>query len=115
MARVSEVYASPWLRADDLGGKTIKVKIARAGAEMVQQADGGKQQRIIVDFEDKKKRLILNRTQGATLASIAGDDTNHWSGVEIYLTPQPTNNGKLTVGIMPIPTAEDGPESEIPF
>ena len=114
MARVSEVYASPWLRADDLGGKTIKVKIARAGADMVPQSDGDKQPRIIVDFEGKKKRLILNRTQGASLAAIAGDDTDHWTGVELYLSPQPTNNGKLTVAIMPVPT-EDGEESEIPF
>ena len=114
MARVSEVYASPWLRADDLGGKTIKVKIARAGADMVPQSDGDKQPRIIVDFEGKKKRLILNRTQGAALANIAGDDTDHWAGAEVYLSPQPTNNGKLTIGIMPVPS-EDGAAAEAPF
>lgn len=114
MARVSEVYASPWLRAEDLGGKTIKVTVARAGADSIPQSDGSKQQRIIVDFEGKKKRLILNKTQGAALASIAGDDTDHWTGVELFLTPQPTNNGKLTIGIMPVPS-EEGPESEIPF
>ena len=114
MARVSEVYASPWLRADDLNGKTIKVKIARAGADVIPQADGSEQERIICDFIGKQKRLILNKTQGATLAGIAGDDTDDWTGVEVYLSPQPTNNGKLTVAIMPVPS-EDGPEGEIPF
>ena len=114
MARVSEVYASPWLRADDLGGKTIKVKIARAGADMVPQSDGDKQPRIIVDFEGKKKRFILNRTQGIAMAAIAGDNSNDWRGVEVFLSPQPTNNGKMTIAIMPVPS-ENEAESELPF
>jgi hypothetical protein len=109
MAKVSQVYASPWLRAEDLQGRTIKVTIGRAGVDLIPQNDGSKQERIIVDFLGKQKRLILNKTQAAALAGIAGDDTDQWSGIEVYLAPQPTNNGKLTIGLLPVPTTnEDG-------
>jgi len=109
MAKVSQVYASPWLRAVDLQGRTIKVTIARAGVDLIPQNDGSKQERIIVDFLGKQKRLILNKTQAAALAGIAGDDTEQWNGIEVYLAPQPTNNGKLTIGLLPVPTTnEDG-------
>lgn len=103
MAKVSQVYASPWLKAEDLAGKTVKVKIARAGAEVIKQADGLDKECIIVEFYGKQKRLILNKTQANALALIAGDDTQDWAGTQLYLSPQPTNNGKLTLALMPVP------------
>lgn len=113
MAKVSEIYTSPWLRAEDLGGRTIKTKIAQAGADLIPQADGTQQERIIVNFVGKSKRLILNKTQAAALVQIAGDDTDGWRGTELYLAPQPTSNGKLTIGILPVAVAEDA--EAIPF
>lgn len=114
MALVSEVYASPWLKPEDLNGKTIKARIARAGVEVIKQRDGSEETRIICDFEGKKKRFILNRTQGIAMAAIAGDNSNDWRGVEVFLSPQPTNNGKMTIAIMPVPS-ENEAESELPF
>lgn len=101
MAKVSEVYASPWLRAEDLQGRTVKVTISTATVETLPQADGSKEQKIIVAFVGAKRKLILNKTQAAALVAIAGDDTDHWRGVVVYLAPQPTNNGKLTIAILP--------------
>lgn len=101
MARVSEVYVSNWLKAEDLAGKTVKVTIAKAGADLLPQSDGSKQTRIIVDFVGKQKRLILNRTQAAALAALGGDDTDQWAGLEVYLSPSIASNNKGTITILP--------------
>lgn len=107
MARVSEVYVSNWLKAEDLAGKTVKVTIAKAGADLLPQSDGSKQTRIIVDFVGKQKRLILNRTQAAALAALGGDDTDLWTGLEVYLSPSLASNNKATITILPVPTEAD--------
>lgn len=45
MAKTSEIYASPWLKVEDLQGKTREVKIAMASIEDLPQQDGSKQAR----------------------------------------------------------------------
>ena len=81
--------------------------IAKAGADLLPQSDGSKQTRIIVDFVGKQKRLILNRTQAAALAAIGGDDTDQWTGLEVYLSPSLASNNKGTITILPVPTDAD--------
>lgn len=102
MAKVSSIYSSPWLRADDLAGRSARVTIAHAGEEAIRQADGSTQARIVVDFVGKQKRLILNATQARSLLSIGGDDTDDWRGVEVILSPVPSANGKATIAVMPV-------------
>lgn len=111
MAKVSEVYASPWLRAEDLQGRTIRATVAGATVETLPNADGSKEQKIVVVFVAAKRKLILNKTQAAALVAIAGDDTDRWPGVVVFLAPQPTNNGKTTISILPadVPDAGDNP------
>lgn len=108
MAKVSEVYASPWLRAEDLQGKTVKVTVSAAALETLPQADGSQAQKIVVSFLGAKRKLILNKTQAAALVTIAGDETAGWPGAVVYLAPQPTNNGKLTIAILPSVAESEG-------
>lgn len=115
MAKVSEAYASPWLRGDDLKGKTVKVEVAFAGLENVRQADGSEEERIVVDFVERSKRLICNRSQALSLAQIAGDDTDLWPGTWIFLAPGVANNGKTTINIMPVPKEGEDERKDIPF
>lgn len=106
MAKVSQVYASPWLRAEDLQGKTVKVTIAAAAVETLPQADGSQAEKIVVSFVGAKRKLILNKTQAAALVGIAGDETADWPSTVLYLAPQPTSNGKFTIAILPGITAD---------
>lgn len=112
MARVSEIYASPWLRAEDLQGKTVKVTIASATVERLPQQDGSTEEKIVVAFVGAKRKLILNKTQGSALAAIAGDETADWPGAVVHLAPQPTTNGKSTIVILPGVAQSEG---ENPF
>lgn len=101
MAKVSEVYASPWLRAEDLQGRTVKVTVASATLERLPQQDGSTEEKIVVAFVGAKRKLILNKTQAAALATLAGDETADWPGAVVFLAPQPTANGKSTIAILP--------------
>lgn len=112
MAKVSQVYASPWLRAEDLQGKTVKVTISTAAVETLPQADGSQAEKIVVSFLGAKRKLILNKTQASALVAIAGDETADWPGAMVYLAPQPTNNGKLSIAILPGVAESEG---ENPF
>lgn len=116
MAKVSEIgsYQSPWLRAEDLAGQSRRVRIERVTVEPIRQADGTDQQRIVVAFQAKQKRLIANKTQAMALATALGDDTNGWAGRDVYLTPAPTPQGKLTINIMPVPS-EEAQQEGLPF
>lgn len=100
MAKISSIYGSPWLRADDLQGRSLRATIARAGEDSIRQADGTYQQRVVVDFEGKAKRLILNKTQASALVAIAGDNTDDWRGVSVTLQPVPSFGGKMTIAIL---------------
>ncbi|MFN8493991.1 MAG: hypothetical protein U0350_40710 [Caldilineaceae bacterium] len=114
MAKVSEIqsYQSPWLRAEDLQGSARRVRIERASVETIKQADGSNQERVVVAFTGKAKKLICNKTQVTALAAICGDDTDQWRGREVFLSPQPTPQGKLTIAVM---AAEATQAEAVPF
>ena len=116
MAKVSEIgsYQSPWLRAEDLAGQSRRVKVERATLEDIRQADNTNQQRIVVTFVGKQKKLICNKTQAMALATALGDDTAGWLGRDVYLTPAPTPQGKLTIAVMPVPS-EEAQQEGLPF
>ena len=69
--RVSELdfYASPWLHVNDLKGRPTRVTITRWAIEEVRERDGGKVKKVALSFQGKKKRLLLNKSQGQ-----AGED-----------------------------------------
>lgn len=115
MAKTNDIYASPWLRAEDLMGKTARAKIAMATIENLPQQDGSKQAKVVLQFVGKSKKLILNKTQHTTLCQITGsDDTDDWRGVDVFLSPGVSNTGKGTINLVGVPVAE-GEDEEPPF
>lgn len=112
MANVNEIYASKWLKAEDLQNRTITVTISGAHVEDVTQASGEKEKRIVVGFVGKNKRLICNKTQALALAKIGGDDSERWTNIQVMLAPSMSSNSKPTIAILPMPSAVD---QETPF
>lgn len=82
--RISEAFPSNYLKAADLQGRQIPVKIKDVIFETIGQ---GQQQetRPIVYFEGKEKGLVLNKTNANTVAAVYGDDTDDWVGGDIIL------------------------------
>ena len=96
---VGDVYPSEWLRAADLRGRAVRVMVARVEVREFRGHRGGeKENKIVVGFAGKKKRLICNVTQARAFAVVCGSDVFlEWRGQSVVLAPGRASNGKETI------------------
>lgn len=96
MPKLSEVFTGNFLKAEDLKGKSVKVKISDVE---VKEFDDGK--KIILKFEGKDKGLVANKTNCAIIEEVTGsDDTDDWIGKSITLyTKKVEFSGRLVPAI----------------
>lgn len=82
MARVSEVYGGNWLTAEDLQGREVTATIE--SVTLHDMNDGKK--KAALHFVGKEKALLLNVTNGNTIAELLGtDEMDDWAGQRIRL------------------------------
>lgn len=82
--RIGDAFPSKYLRAEDLQGKTPLVTITDVTRERVFGED-----RLVVAFLGRQKRLLLNRTNARTIAALLGsEETDDWAGHQIRLVSQ---------------------------
>lgn len=75
--RIAEVYGGNWLTADDLVGREVTVTIE--SVTIHDMPDGKK--KAALHFIGKEKALLLNVTNGNTLAELFGtDEMDNWEG-----------------------------------
>ncbi len=97
---VSDVYPSPWLRPEDLAGAARRVVVEGVDVDKFRTPDGKKEEKVVVSFVGKQKRLICNVTQARALAEIAGsEEIDRWAGLTVVLTPARASNGKATIAV----------------
>ena len=85
--KVSEKFASNFLKAEDLQGRKVHVVIASVGFEQINGED-----HLTTYFRGKQKSLILNKTNASyLLAAAISDETDYWAGQEIVLYPAKVN------------------------
>ena len=118
--KLNEVYtgSSNFLKAADLQGRTIRVKISSVGVHEFEEEGKAKKKQLVLSFEGKEKKLGLNVTNATSIAKILGDDTDMWIGGEIKIYPTTTDFGdrkdvpciRIVEGLPPELT-----DSEIPF
>lgn len=82
MANVNNLYPSNYLKAADLQGRTAKVNIARVVTETI-----GHDEKAVLYFQGKEKGMVMNKTNGMTIAQMYGPETDDWAGGEIELYP----------------------------
>jgi|SRR5689334_8541984 len=87
MPRVSEMFPSSYLKADDLQGREVTVVIDSWESETL-----GEETRPVLYFVGKQKGLVLNKTNANMVAEIAGtDEMNDWQGLRITIYPTRTD------------------------
>jgi hypothetical protein len=90
--KAGSVFGS-YLKAGDLGGRKVAVKIA---AWEVAEFDDGK--KLVLSFAGKDKKLAVNLTNCNTIIEILGtDETDQWIGHVIVLRPDRTMFGAKMV------------------
>lgn len=98
------LHPSKWLYAADLKGKDVVLTIREVVMEPAFNQKKNKNEPVpVVYFEETKgkggeeKRLLLNKTNTATIAQLHGVETGEWKGKKICLFPTTTRRGGETV------------------
>jgi len=106
---VSELFPRQWLKAEDLSGRAVTVKILAVDVEELRQPNGERKAAAVLRFARTDKRLILNKTQCGALAAICGSERlADWQGHSVQLTPATAPNGKPTIAILAAPGQDEG-------
>jgi len=105
-----DFYSSPWLSVSDLGGRPARVTISEWKIEEVRQRDASKVRKVALSFAGKRKRLILNMTQGKAAEAAWGEALEGWIGKQCILQPGRAENGKDTILLVPL-VAQSAPDA----
>jgi len=115
---MSKAFPSKWLKAADIKGSEVPVKI-----RCVEMGDVGSddepEQKPCLFFIGKDKGMVLNKTNTARLVETYGDESDNWNGAECILYVEKVSfKGGLVDAIrlrVPVPApAEDG-DDNVPF
>ncbi|RVJ23442.1 hypothetical protein [Sinorhizobium medicae] len=106
MPSIFDLYPRRYLSSEDLKGQRYTLTIDRVVVEDVGDDGGDKP---VLYFRGAKKGMVLNLTNGDTLATAYGADYTQWPGkpVEVYFDPDVTYKGRRTGGIrVDVPASE---------
>lgn len=109
------LYDSAYLYAHDLLERDVVVTIKEVRAARVKDSEGKEQKKPIVFFKEShdQRGLVLNKTNGKTIAAIYGNKTEAWIGRRVTLFPTTTAAFGQTVDCIRIrpqkPDAKKGP------
>lgn len=80
MPNVNEAFPSKYLKAADLQGRQVTVKMDRAEFEII-----GNDRKLILYFIGKEKGVVLNKTNANAISKLYGDNTEDWHDQPIVL------------------------------
>jgi hypothetical protein len=89
--KISEKYASKYLKAEHLQGRTVRVQITHVEEDVEMGEE--KEKKDVVHFKGRWRPLVLNVTNAKSLAEILGDDSADWVGGNVVLYPVETQTG----------------------
>jgi len=85
--KLGEAFPSNFMKADDLQGRDILVTIKDVKMEELGQGHD-KEQKLVLSFRGKSKKLVCNKTNAKTIAKLFGDETDDWIGKTIIIGPR---------------------------
>lgn len=84
--KVSQLFPSKFVKAADLGGRPVTLTIAKLVVEELGHG-AEKERKPVLYFAKATKGLVLNRTNGMTIAGLYGDESDEWTGKRITIYP----------------------------
>lgn len=114
---ITTSFPSKYLKAADLQGHTVEVKIDRVVLEEVGQGNDAEDKPVIY-FQGKEKGIVLNKVNSSTIAGTYGDETDNWSGKPLSIYPDKTSfRGDIVPCLrVRVPDTEpDVADGEVPF
>lgn len=82
------MFPSDYLAAVEFQGRDVTLKIRSVERESLRRTDGENEPAFIVRFEETKKKLVLNKTNAAAIATLTGEtEAQNWVGRRVTLYP----------------------------
>lgn len=105
MPSIKDIWPDKWLRAEHLQGKRPTVAIDSVSVEQLYNPRTKRHEtKLIIAFYGKSLRLVCNKTQAMSLATICGsEDYTTWPGHRVVLSTGKAPNGADTILISPVP------------
>jgi hypothetical protein len=85
--KMSEAFPSKYLKAADIKGREINLKLAS-----VEMEDLGDEVKPVLYFIGKDKGIVLNKTNSEILTEAYGDESGDWHGKPVILTTHRVKN-----------------------
>jgi hypothetical protein len=79
----------PYIDGASLIGKTVSLTMTDVITEELAGDGGRKKMKYTLGFEETDKRLVLNKTNAKTIATMHGGETEDWQGSQITLYSEP--------------------------
>ena len=95
--KISDVFPSKYLKAEDLEGANVTVTIEEVNREEVGPK---KESKLVISFANTLKKMVLNKTNAATIAKLYGEETDEWLGKRIILYSKDTEfQGEMVLAL----------------
>ena len=114
--KIGAAFPTKWLKAEDLGGKSHLLTIAKVVMEQVGTEDSPEEKPVMF-FVGKSKGIVLNKTNATSVSLHYGDDTDNWTNKPVQVFPDKTMfGGKMVDCIrMRVEAPAATPGEDIPF
>jgi hypothetical protein len=87
--KISESFPARFFKTDDVPSE-VEVTITECKKEDVTGSNDPADKKPVLYFSDKKRGLVLNRTNAGILAEAFGDESDNWQGQRVTLYPTTT-------------------------
>ena len=110
--KLNDMYPSQsdFLKAEDLKGKPVKLIIAS-----IRMEDLGDKTKPVMSFEGTNRELVLNKTNGQSIAAMYGEDSDDWMGKQITLYPTKVDFSGRQVDAIRVQVHFDEASEDVPF
>ncbi len=88
--RVGDAFPSKFIKTSDLRGHAVEVIIDRYEIVDVSMESEPEEFKPVLFFVDKKKGLVLNKTNASTIADTYGEEMDGWKLKTVELYPDKT-------------------------
>lgn len=107
--QISQAFPSNYLKASDLQGRNVTIKIDRVETEKI-----GTDTKLVLYFQGKDKGMVLNKTNANNIAHIYGEETEDWRGCEIVLFEAMVDYQGKTVPAIRVKAPQRKPQQQAP-
>lgn len=108
----SLMFPSDYVAAVEFKGKDWTLTINSVKVEQLVMVGGAKKTKPVISFSETKKKLVLNKTNADSIASMYGAEASKWVGKRITLYPAKALFGNQTVDAIRIREKEPPPKGK---